>query len=169
MKHVPKHLIQAAGGARCQKSAEFSPRKRVTRNRNAETDTIAGMSQSNNLSIVHDRSEDVGHSTDSLGAASYLDGKHEGKAYNVKYRQHDHIHELGLLGGEVAPSMGHDGSVGTEQHSHHGEFGRSGHGGRKHVIHGNIDSFEGKGGRRGSLGKYFKSERCDAKCSCNSR
>ena len=63
------------------------------------------MSQSNNLSIVHDRSEDVGHSTDSLGAASYLDGKHEGKAYNVKYRQHDHIHELGLLGGEVAPSI----------------------------------------------------------------
>ena len=148
LRHVPKHLVQAAGGKRSHLRAEAAPRKRVTKNRNAETDAIAGLVGSNSLSIVHDDANDVGHNVGgSLGASSYLDQKHEGKHFNVKYRQHDHIHELGLLGGGYQASMGHDGTLGTEQHSHHGDGER---GGRRHVIHGNIHSDAGTGGRRGS-------------------
>ena len=135
--HVTKHLSQAAGGARSQMPAEFSPRKRVSKNSNEESaGTIAGIVTSNTLSIVEDDATLVGHDYGSLGTVSYLDGRHVGKHHNLQYRQHDHIKELGLMGGGIHASMGHDGALGEVDNStHHGNmmFGGS----RKHVIHGN--------------------------------
>lgn len=139
-KHVPKHLSQAAGGEASKPlpSYEFDKpshdvRKYVTKYTNAESGAITGMVEPNYLSVAHDDSDDVLH--DLSQSSTYLSSKHTGKHFNMKYRQHDHIDEFGLMnGGKIHASLGHSGAVGAEQHSHHGDHD---HGGRRHVVHGN--------------------------------
>ena len=63
-------------------------------------------------SVVQNSADEVLH--DRSGGSSYLNSKHHGKHYNTKYRQHDHISEMGLLnGGQVSAHNAKAGATAT--------------------------------------------------------
>ena len=131
--HKAKHLSQAAGGKRAQTVPLNQPTKRVTRNKNAESGAVGGIVGPNTLSVVDEGSpgtvmHDVG--------AHFI---HSAKHVNVKYRQHDHIREMGLLGGGVHASMGHEGvsisGVTAIKGRHNGQRRHIGAAGHSHAQH----------------------------------
>lgn len=112
--HKAKHLNQPAGGARAHASPEHAPRKRVWRDKNAESGAVAGMISVNSVSVV-----DNGNKGSPLAHDIATHYERMGKHKNALYRQHDHIRELGLIG-ESHSTMGHEGMIGETglQHGH---------------------------------------------------